>query len=122
MRRIIEDIPLDKVRPNPFQQRVSHRYNDVLELAASIKEHGLIHPITVRRKNGYYEIASGHGRWLAYEKLGCSSIPAIVCDLNDEEMLQIAMIENLHHRNFTPLKRPEDLILSEEYTTGPRIR
>jgi len=111
----IGNIPIDRVVPNPFVPRVIVANLD--ELAASISSHGgLIQPVSVREKNGLYELAAGHRRWLACKQLGYREILAIVDDISDEKMLEIALVENIQRNDFNPLEEARCLaILRDTY-------
>ena len=113
LRRIcIRDIRVDKIRPNPFQPRMSCEEQELLQLVESIKSAGgLVHPITVRWKNGFYEIATGYRRWLAYKTLSEKTIPAIICVLSDKEMLETALVENVQRKNLNPIEEAKGFAL-----------
>ena len=104
----IQYIPVDRIRPNPFQVRTAYGEDEMKELKQSIlAEDGLIHPITVRPDSmhaGFYEIASGHRRLVACQGLGWKLIPAIVLKLSSEEMIKLGLIENLHRKNQNPIE------------------
>jgi len=104
----IQYIPVDRIRPNPFQVRTAYGEDEMKELKQSIlAEDGLIHPITVRPDSmhaGFYEIASGHRRLVACQGLGWKLIPAIVLKLSSEEMIKLGLIENLHRKNPNPIE------------------
>lgn len=111
----VQNIPIDKVRPNPFQLRVESELNELIQLCESIRSGDrLIHPITVRRQKDYYEIASGHRRWQACKRLSEKYIPAVVCDLTDQEMLETSLIENLQRRNLNPIEEAKGLAALKE--------
>jgi len=102
---IVRDIPVNKIFPNPYQLRVDCELKELIELCESIRGHGgLVHPITVRKLNDSYQIASGYRRLLAYKRMGEKTIPAIVSNLTNEQMLETALIENLQRRNLNPIE------------------
>lgn len=101
----IAEIPLNKIEPNPFQPRKDFDQHAINELHLSILEHGIIQPITVR-KLGFdqYQIISGERRWRASHLAELETIPAYIKVANDEEMLEIALIENIHRENLNPIE------------------
>jgi ParB family chromosome partitioning protein len=99
-------IPLDKIAPNPWQPRKTFRKVPLEELAASIKERGVLHAITVRRSENpeaeaVFEIVIGERRWRAARMAGLSEIPAIIKDVADGDMLTDALIENIQREEMT---------------------
>ncbi|MDI3533958.1 MAG: ParB family transcriptional regulator, chromosome partitioning protein [Thermosediminibacterales bacterium] len=97
-------IKISKIRPNEFQPRKDFDEDKLDELAASIKEHGIIQPIVVRPKDGFYEIVAGERRWRAAQKNKLETVPAIVKEFSDIEMMQIALIENLQREDLNPIE------------------
>jgi ParB family chromosome partitioning protein len=101
----IRELPLDTVRPNPKQPRVIFTQPELEELAASIREHGLIQPIQVRAQGRHYLIVCGERRWRAHKLLGLKAIRAeVVVGMSNDELADRALIENLHRRDITPLE------------------
>ena len=103
---IIATIPISKVKPNPFQPRQDFDQNAIDELSRSIKEKGIIQPVTVRRTGiDGYELISGERRLRASEKAGLKQIPAYIISVKtDEEMLELALIENLQREHLNPIE------------------
>lgn len=95
---------LDDIIPNRFQPREVFDERALKELAISIKEHGVIHPIIVRPVNNKYEIIAGERRYKASALAGLTKIPAIVRNLDDKEAAKIALLENLQRRNLNPIE------------------
>ena len=91
----IRQIPVSAVEPNPYQPRRSFDQENLRELAASIKEKGVLQPVTVREKGEIFELVAGERRWRAAQVAGLSEIPAVVRELSDREVMEIALIENL---------------------------
>jgi ParB family chromosome partitioning protein len=91
-----EMIPIDSISPNPAQPRRRFNEESLEELAASLKEHGLVQPIIVRPAGTGYEILVGERRWRAAKLAGAKSIPAVIRDAETPECLQLALVENLH--------------------------
>ena len=99
----VRDIPLQKVIPNPGQPRITWHEDTLAELAASIREHGVLQPILVRPAGDEYEIIAGERRWRASKLAGKETIPAIVERFDDSTALEIALIENLQREDLSPL-------------------
>ncbi len=101
---LIEEIPLSELRANPYQPRKIFDESSLNELASSIKEHGVFQPIIVKKSIKGYEIIAGERRFRASKIAGLTSIPAIVKDFSDEEMMQISLLENLQRENLTAIE------------------
>lgn len=96
----LEILPVDYIRPNPYQPRRVFAEESITELAHSIKQYGLLQPITVRKSShSYYEIIAGERRWRAVCKAGYTHIKAFVQPAIDEDSAMIALIENLQREN-----------------------
>jgi ParB family chromosome partitioning protein len=95
-------IPLAEIRPNPFQPRQVVD-EDIDELAASIREKGVLQPVVVRRRRDGYELVMGERRFRAALKAGLVSIPAVVRAATDGEMLELALVENVQRRNLNAI-------------------
>lgn len=103
----IEKIPLQKLVVNPFQPRKIFDDEAIEELAQSIKEHGIIQPIVVRKKGKKYEIVVGERRFRAAKLAHLEEIPAIVKDMTEEQMMELAILENLQREDLTPIEEAE---------------
>jgi ParB family transcriptional regulator, chromosome partitioning protein len=100
-----EEIPVGAVTPNPRQPRQVFDSDALEELAASIREVGLLQPVVVRKvMPGHYEIVMGERRWRACQLAGLVDIPAIVRETSDDDLLRNALIENLHREQLNPLE------------------
>ncbi len=101
----IAEIEIDKIEANPFQPRTDFEDMPLRELAASIKQQGVIQPVTVR-KLGYdrYQLISGERRLRASKMAGLETIPVFVRVANDEQMLEMALIENIHRENLNAIE------------------
>ena len=97
-------IELDRIRPNPFQPRVRIDSARLQQLTDSITENGVLQPIVVRSRPEGYEIVAGERRWKAAQKAGLSRIPAVVQDLNDERMVEVAVVENIQRDELSPIE------------------
>ena len=101
----IAQIEIDKIETNPFQPRTDFDENALTELAESIKKQGVIQPVTVR-KMGYdkYQLISGERRLRASKLAGLKNIPVFIRVANDEQMLEMALIENIHRENLNAIE------------------
>lgn len=97
----IVDLPLSKVKPNPYQPRKEFDKAALNELAASIKEHGVIQPIIVKENGGEFIIIAGERRYRASLLAGCETIPAIVRTYEKSKMIELALIENLQREELS---------------------
>jgi ParB family transcriptional regulator, chromosome partitioning protein len=91
-----ETIPVDSIVPNPLQPRRRFREEALEELAASLKQHGVVQPVIVRPSGTGYELLVGERRWRAAQMAGLRSIPAVIREAQPSECLEIALVENLH--------------------------
>ena len=99
------DIALSEIKPNPNQPRTSFDEEALNELVNSIKQHGLVQPITVRKVTpSSYQIISGERRWRASQKAGLERIPAYIRQVNDEEVLELALIENIQREDLDAME------------------
>lgn len=99
------ELPVNKIRPNPYQPRTVWNEQELNDLAQSIIQNGIIQPIVVRPVGGFYEIIAGERRYRAALIAGLETIPAVVRMATDEEMLELALIENIHRANLNPIER-----------------
>lgn len=97
-------LPLSSIKANPFQPRTVFDETALNELALSIKEYGVFSPIIVRKRDGFYEIVAGERRYRASIIAGMKDIPAIIESFSDQEMSEIALIENIQRENLSPLE------------------
>jgi len=101
----VEEIFVDQIEANPFQPRSNFDENALNELADSIREKGVIQPITVRKfKAEKYQIVAGERRWRASKLVGLKKIPAVIRNFDDQEMLEIALIENIQREDLDPVE------------------
>jgi len=101
----IAEIPVDQIEVNPFQPRTHFDEAALQELAESIKVHGIIQPITVRRLSGnQYQLISGERRFQASRLAGLKSIPAYIRSADDQQMLEVALIENIQRENLNAIE------------------
>lgn len=100
----IVEIPINELRANPYQPRKVFNDETLQELTESIKEHGVFQPIIVKRSIKGYEIIAGERRVRASKMAGFQTIPAIIRNLNDEQMMEIALLENLQRENLSSIE------------------
>lgn len=100
----LRELDITDVAPNPDQPRRSFDESALDEMAASIKEHGVLQPIVVIAKNGSYQIVAGERRYRASKRAGLQTIPAIVRTLSDQHQLEISLIENIQRRDLNVLE------------------
>lgn len=100
----IVEIELSKIRSNPYQPRKVFDEEALEELASSIKEYGVVQPIIVKKSPAGYELVAGERRTKAAKLAGLKMIPAIIKDYNDQEMMEIALIENIQRENLNPIE------------------
>lgn len=102
------------IKASPFQPRRHFDEEQIQELAASIRERGLIQPLVVRKVNGMYELIAGERRLRAVTSLGMSTVKVVVHDATDQEVAELALIENLQRADLTPLEEAEQYRLLQE--------
>ena len=98
------EIPVDEIRSNPYQPRKTFDPATLNELAESIKEFGVVQPIIVKKSIKGYELIAGERRTKAAKIAGIKKIPAIIKDFNDQEMMEIALIENIQREDLNPIE------------------
>lgn len=109
-------LKINEIEPNRNQPRKNFDEESLNELASSIKSHGVIQPIIVRKKDGYYEIIAGERRWRAARKAQLKEIPAVIRDYTDREISEIALIENIQREDLSPVEEARAYkALIEEY-------
>jgi ParB family chromosome partitioning protein len=103
------EIPLDEIRSNPYQPRKTFNEESLRELADSIKEYGVVEPIIVKKSVKGYEIVAGERRTKAAKIAGLKTIPAIVKDFSDSDMMEIALLENIQREDLNPIDEAESI-------------
>jgi len=107
-------LPINSIKPNPDQPRQA--FGDLSELVASIKEKGILEPLLVRPREDGFELIAGERRWRACKEVGLDRVPCIIKDVDDREMLEIALIENMQRKDLTPFEEAEGLqTLAEKF-------
>ena len=103
----IIEVSLDELRPNPYQPRKVFDQEALEELSSSIREHGVFQPIIIKKSIKGYEIIAGERRVRASKLAGKETIPAIIRDFTDEEMMEISLLENLQRENLNPIEEAQ---------------
>ena len=101
------DLLIDEISPNHLQPRNYFDDKKLNDLMASIKEHGVLQPVVVQKVDSGFELIVGERRWRASKKLGLKKIPAVIREVNDEQSLEIAIIENIHRQDLNPIEEAE---------------
>ncbi len=101
------DLLIDEISPNHLQPRNYFDDKKLNDLMTSIKEHGVLQPVVVQKVDSGFELIVGERRWRASKKLGLKKIPAIIREVNDEQSLEIAIIENIHRQDLNPIEEAE---------------
>ncbi len=112
-------LPIENVIPNQNQPRKDFSYDELNELASSIKDNGIIQPILVRKKNESYEIVAGERRWRAAQIAKIHEVPVLIKELTDEEVVKISIIENIQRVDLNPIEEAtsyDQLIRDHGYT------
>lgn len=97
-------LPIEDIVPNPNQPRIHFNETELRELSESIQEHGVLQPLLVRKHGNGYEIIAGERRYQASKLVGLEELPVIIKEVNDEEMLALALIENLQRSDLNPVE------------------
>jgi ParB family chromosome partitioning protein len=101
----IPDLPVNEIFPNPYQPRIEIKPETLMDLADSIRNHGIIEPLIVTKKSDkHYELIAGERRWRAAKMAKVSTVPAVVKEATPQEMLEIAIIENIKRKDLNPLE------------------
>jgi len=100
----IKELPVDEIRPNPYQPRKSFNEEALRELSESIKNYGVFQPIIVKKSIKGYDLIAGERRLRASKLAGRLTIPAIIKEFSDDQMREIALLENLQRENLTPIE------------------
>jgi len=101
------DLLIDEISPNHLQPRNYFDDKKLNDLMTSIKEHGVLQPVVVQKVDSGFELIVGERRWRASKKLGLTKIPAVIREVNDEQSLEIAIIENIHRQDLNPIEEAE---------------
>ena len=99
--------PIEEIRPSKSQPRKTFSNEKLEELAASIREKGIIQPLVVRRKDDHYELIAGERRWRAAQKAGLRDLPVVIQDVSDDTALEMALIENIQREDLNAVEEAE---------------
>ena len=102
-----ELIDINKIEPNKDQPRKSFNEDSLIELSESIKQHGIVQPLVVTKKEDYFEIIAGERRWRAAKKAGLKEVPVIIKNLSEQEIVEISLIENIQRENLNPIEEAQ---------------
>lgn len=101
----VQEVPVRHIRPNPYQPRKAMKAESVTELAESIRAHGVIQPLIVKQIGiDSYELVAGERRWRAAQEAGLRTVPVVVRDYENRQMLEVALIENLQREDIGPVE------------------
>ncbi|MBP1949455.1 ParB/RepB/Spo0J family partition protein [Virgibacillus litoralis] len=101
---VIQEVPINECRPNPYQPRKTFHADAIEELKDSILEYGIIQPLIVRKSIKGYEVVVGERRFRAAKEAGLENVPAVVKELTDGKMMEVALLENLQREDLTPIE------------------
>ena len=101
------EVDIDSIVPGPMQPRTHFDEASLESLADSIRTHGVVQPLLVRRRDGGYELIAGERRWRAARMAGISRVPVVVKEVPDESLLEIALIENIQRENLNPIEEAQ---------------
>ena len=123
MEKEILEVSLDDIIPNRFQPRLSFDEDELNELAKSIRQHGIIQPLVLRKVGNKYEIIAGERRFKASFIAGLTKVPAVVIDLNDNESAEVAIVENIQRKNLSALEEAKSYkkLLDRGYLTQEEL-
>ncbi len=111
------EVPIDQVVPSPLQPRTHFVESPLDELVESIRQHGIIQPLIVRKVDGKYELIAGERRWRASKKLGLKTVPVIEREASDRDVLEMALIENLQREDLNPIEEAAGYVrLAKEFS------
>lgn len=119
----IIQVAIEDIIPNRFQPRLAFDEEGIKELSESIKQHGVIQPIVLRRLGDKYEIIAGERRYKASTMAGLKTVPAIISNINDNQSAEIALVENIQRRNLTPIEEAKSYknLLDRGYMTQEQL-
>ncbi|MFJ7752632.1 ParB/RepB/Spo0J family partition protein [Peribacillus muralis] len=101
---IVREVKLRELRPNPYQPRKDFRLEAIEELKQSIEEHGILQPIIARKSIKGYEIVAGERRYRAAKEAGLKTVPVVVRELDEQQMMELAILENLQREDLNPIE------------------
>ena len=123
LEQTILQIPIDEIIPNRFQPRLNFDDQGLEELASSIKQHGIIQPLVLRRVEDKYEIIAGERRFKAAQLAGLSKVPAVIANIDDNKSAEVAIVENVQRRDLSPIEEARSYknLLDKGYLTQAEL-
>ncbi len=123
MEKDIQLIPIEDIIPNRFQPRLAFDEGGLTELSESIKQHGIIQPLVLRRLGDKYEIIAGERRYKAATMAGLQKVPAIISNIDDNKSAEVALVENIQRRNLTAIEEAKSYksLLDRGYLTQEQL-
>ncbi|MBI4446027.1 MAG: ParB/RepB/Spo0J family partition protein [Acidobacteria bacterium] len=113
----LAEIDIERIQPSGFQPRMQFESERLDELARSIAENGILQPIVVRKSGDQFEIVAGERRWRAAQRAGLARIPAIIQDVSDEKMVELALVENIQRDELSPIEEAHAYqLLSDQFS------
>src|SRR6185369_6295858 len=103
----VQRVPLNRIRPSAVQPRKQFSDDSLRELADSIREQGIVQPLIVRERDGFFELIAGERRWRAAQLLNLADVPIITREADDRSVLELALIENLQRENLNPIEEAQ---------------
>src|SRR2546421_12574009 len=104
----LRDIPVDAIRPNPWQPRTDFDEQELEDLADSIRAHGVLQPVLVsQQRDGTFQLITGERRWRAVQRTGMATVPAVVKEATPQASLGMALVENIQRRDPNPLQEAD---------------
>ena len=98
------EIDIDLIDPNPEQPRSHFDVGELADLAASIQANGIVQPIVIRPNGGRFQIIAGERRWRAAQKAGLRRVPAVIKEIPDDKLLELALVENIQRQELNPIE------------------
>ena len=123
MEKDIQMVPVEDIIPNRFQPRLSFDDAGLKELSESIKQHGIIQPLVLRRHGDKFEIIAGERRYKAATIAGLDQVPAIISNIDDNQSAEVALVENIQRRNLTAIEEAKSYrsLLDRGYLTQEQL-
>lgn len=123
MEEKILQIPIEDIIPNRFQPRLTFDEKALQELSSSIKQHGIIQPLVLRKLGDKYEIIAGERRFKAAQMAGLTAVPAVISNIDDDKSAEVALIENIQRKNLTAIEEAKSYknLLDRGYLTQEQL-
>jgi ParB family chromosome partitioning protein len=103
----VKELKINEIEPNVYQPRKKFDDQKLIQLSDSIKEHGIVQPIIVRKEENIYKIVAGERRWRAARLAGLNSVPVIIKDVSNKQVMEMALIENIQREDLNPIEEAE---------------